>query len=137
MVDAERLLLLLERIAAETRALRRLSALDDAELADGSDPLAAVKYRFVVAIEAVVDVCRHVAASEGLRVPQDMRDAVAVLQEAEWLPAGDLPDMAGFRNVLVHGYADVDDELVRRALRTRLDDLDSFRRAVAARASRS
>jgi uncharacterized protein YutE (UPF0331/DUF86 family) len=137
MVDAERLLLLLERIAAETRALRRLSSLDDAELADGSDALAAVKYRFVVAIEAVVDVCRHVAASERLRVPQDMRDAIAVLQEAGWLPAGDLPDMAGFRNVLVHGYADVDDELVRRALRTRLDDLDAFRRALAARASRN
>jgi uncharacterized protein YutE (UPF0331/DUF86 family) len=135
MVDVERLLLLLERIAAETRELRRLSALDDVALADGSDALAAVKYRFVVAIEAAVDVCRHVAASEGLRVPNDMREAFVVLQEAGWLPPGDLPDMAGFRNLLVHQYAAVDDERVRQTLRTRLDDLDAFRKAVAERAS--
>ncbi len=135
MVDLPRLLSLLERIAAETAGLRALAARPDVELDAGSDALAAVKYRFVVAIEAAVDICRHVAASEGLRVPRDMRDAFAVLVEAGWLPGSvDLTGMAGFRNVLVHGYAEVDDDLVRMALRTRLDDLDAFRRAVAARA---
>lgn len=104
MVDLPRLLALLERISTETAALRRSAALSDAELEGGSDALAAVKYRFVVAIEAAVDVCRHVAASEGLRPPRDMRDAFAVLVEAGWLPGSvDLAGMAGFRNLLVHG----------------------------------
>lgn len=135
MVDLPRVLALLERIATETAALRRLAALPDTELGNGSDQLAAAKYRFVVAIEAAVDVCRHVAASEGLRVPRDMRDAFAVLVEAGWLSgAGDLAGMAGFRNLLVHGYAEIDDVRVRQVLRTRLDDLDIFRRAVAQRA---
>ena len=136
MVDLPRLLALLDRIAVETVALRRLAALPDDDLASGSDRLAAVKYRFVVAIEAAVDVCRHIAASEGLRAPRDMRDAFAVLVEADWLPAHvDFGTMAGFRNLLVHGYAAVDDCRVRQVLRTRLDDLDAFRRALAGRAS--
>ncbi len=134
MVDLSRLLALLDRIAVETAALRGLSARPDVELHATSDALAAVKYRFVVAIEAAVDICRHVAASEGLRAPRDMRDSFLVLVEAGWLPDSvDLTGMAGFRNVLVHGYAEVDDDLVRLVLRTRLDDLDAFRHAVAQR----
>jgi uncharacterized protein YutE (UPF0331/DUF86 family) len=135
MVDPPRLLALLDRIATETAGLRRLAALPDADLGPTSDALAAAKYRFVVAIEAAVDICRHVAASEGLRAPRDMRDAFAVLAEAGWLPdEHEFAAMAGFRNLLVHGYAEVDDERVRHVLRTRLDDLDAFRRAVAERA---
>jgi uncharacterized protein YutE (UPF0331/DUF86 family) len=134
MVDAARLLALLDRLARETDGLRRLAALPDGELGPESDAMAAVKYRFVVAVEVAVDVSRHVAASEGMRAPQDMRDAFVVLVEQGWLPAtADLPAMAGFRNLLVHGYAEVDDGLVRELLRTRLDDLDAFRRAVAQR----
>lgn len=135
MVDVERLLSLLERIAAETRQLTRLAALPDSALASDSDLLAAVKYRFVVAIEAAVDASRHVAASEGMRLPRDMRDAFVVLQETGWLPAGELPDMAGFRNLLVHNYAEVNDDVVRAVLRTRLHELDTFRRAIATRAT--
>lgn len=140
MVDLPRLLALLERISTETAALRRSAALSDAELDSGSDALAAVKYRFVVAIEAAVDVCRHVAASEGLRPPRDMRDAFVVLVEAGWLPGSlDLAGMAVFRNLLVQGcaeidYAEIDDERVRKVLRDRLDDLDAFRRVLAQRA---
>lgn len=47
-VDTPRLLALLDRIAAETAALRRLAALDDRDLAPDSTALAAVKYRFNV-----------------------------------------------------------------------------------------
>lgn len=51
------------------------------------------------------------------------------------------PDLAeslaravGFRNILVHGYADVDDDLVVAEL-DRLADLAAFVRAVARRAA--
>lgn len=136
MVDLPRLLALLDRISRETAELRRAAQRPDDELTSSSDALAAVKYRFVVAIEAAVDICRHVAASEGLRPPKDMRDAFAVLSEAGWLAQDvDLGAMAGFRNLLVHGYAEIDDARVRDVLRTRLDDLDAFRRAIADRAT--
>jgi len=36
---------------------------------------------------------------------------------------GHLQDMAGFRNVLVHGYAELDLDVVEEILDERLDDL--------------
>ena len=42
-----------------------------------------------------------------------------------------LENMARFRNLLVHGYAIVDDARVVEILKTRLHDLDEFRQSVA------
>ncbi len=40
--------------------------------------------------------------------------------------------MSGFRNVLVHGYAHVDDDLVVDTVLTRLGDLERLRAELAA-----
>lgn len=139
MVDAGRLRALLDRVAEETTALRRLSARDDADFAGDPDLLAAVKYRFVVAIEASIDACRHLTAARSLRAPVDFADSFAVLGEAGLLDADlavRLQAMARFRNLLVHGYARVDDTLVLAALRTELGDLDALRAALAAGVAR-
>lgn len=135
MVDPGRLRDLLDRIRVETSHLQRL-ALSEAEalLAD-SDTLAAVKYRFIVAIEASIDAGRHLVASAGLRAPQDFADTFQVLAEGGVLDeatAARGQDMARFRNLLVHGYARVDDRRVVEILQTRLGDLDDIRRQVAA-----
>jgi uncharacterized protein YutE (UPF0331/DUF86 family) len=93
-----------------------------------------VKYRFIVSIEACIDVGEHIAASEGLRAPNDFADTFSVLAEGGFLQAESLPglqDMARFRTLLVHGYLKVDDGRVVEILRTRLDDLDRFRSEVA------
>lgn len=129
MVDPGRLRALLDRLREETGDLRRLAAREGDLLAQ-PDLLAAVKYRFVVAIETCLDAGQHVISSEGLRAPQDYADVFAVLGEAGFLPRALVPalqDMARFRNLLVHGYLHVDDERVLEILRTRLGDLDAFR----------
>ncbi len=41
--------------------------------------------------------------------------------------------MAGFRNVLVHAYDDVDLEIVYHALREGIDDLEAFGRIAVRR----
>lgn len=129
MVDPGRLRALLDRLREETGHLRRLAARRPRELAD-PDLLAAVKYRFVVAIETCIDAGQHVISSEGLRAPLDYADVFAVLGEAGFLPPAIVPalqDMARFRNLLVDGYLRVDDERVREILRSRVGDLDAFR----------
>jgi uncharacterized protein YutE (UPF0331/DUF86 family) len=129
MVDPGRLRALLDRLGEETGHLHRLAARDRDSLAE-PDVLAAVKYRFVVAIETCIDAGQHVISSEGLRAPMDYADVFAVLGEARLLPSSLVPalqDMARFRNLLVHGYLNVDDERVVEILRSRLGDLDAFR----------
>lgn len=54
-------------------------------------------------------------ASEGLRASASFADVFVVLREAEYLSADlaqALQNAARFRNLLVHGYADVDDSRV-------------------------
>ena len=134
MVDELRVRQMLDRLGVEIDALRRLARLDAGELLRDDDLLAAVKYRFIVAIEVCIDVGRHVVASEGLRAPLDYADAFAGLADAGLLDpaiAAELRDTARFRNLLVHGYAKVDDTRVVEILRDRIDDLAAFRTALA------
>ncbi len=134
MVDPGRIRTLLDRLAEEIAQLRRLSALPDDDLLGDADRMAAVKYRFIVAIETCIDVGDHIVASEGLRVPADFADTFSILADSGFVESktvGDLQAMARFRNLLVHGYQRVDDRRVLAILRTRLGDFDAFRARVA------
>jgi uncharacterized protein YutE (UPF0331/DUF86 family) len=134
MVDPGRIRTLLDRLGEEVRHLRRLAEIPPDELLADPDRIAAVKYRFVVAIETCIDVAQHVIASEGLRAPSDFADAFAASAEGGFLPRDLVPrlqDMARFRNLLVHGYLRIDDRRVVEILRGRLTDFEAFRAAIA------
>jgi uncharacterized protein YutE (UPF0331/DUF86 family) len=45
--------------------------------------------------------------------------------------------MAGFRNVLVHGYTEVDPSIVRDVIEHRLDDLLAFASEIRRRLARA
>ena len=60
----------------------------------------------------------------------------ALLAQAGWIDAtllDSLSRMVGFRNILVHGYDDVDLDVVRDVLECRLTDLETFVAAIRAR----
>lgn len=135
MVDPLRLLALLERLDVEVADLDRLSSYDAETLLADRDKLKSAKYGFVVAIEICIDVGNHIIASEGYRAPQNYADVFAVLAEHGHLSEDDVSTyaaMAGFRNLLVHGYAVVDDARVVDILHARVDDCRRFRAAAAA-----
>ena len=80
----------------------------------------------------VLDVATHLAATAGRDVP-DYATAIDQLSDLGVLPAGfaaRIRPVAGFRNVIVHGYLDVDPEIVHRLLNDRLDDFAEFARLV-------
>ena len=80
----------------------------------------------------VLDVATHLAATAGRDVP-DYATAIDQLSDLSVLPAGfaaRIRPVAGFRNVIVHGYLDVDLEIVHRLLNDRLDDFAEFARLV-------
>lgn len=75
-------------------------------------------------------------ADERLGEARTQRELFDLLQRAGWLPAelvGRLRAMCGFRNVLVHGYDEVDLEVVRDVLAHGLEDLQAFAQAVRRR----
>ena len=95
-----------------------------------------VEHTLQVAIQAALDAASHVVSDERLGEPRTNRDLFMLLARHGLLPAElceRLSRMAGFRNVLVHGYQDVDLEVVRDILVNRLDDLLAFVRTIRAR----
>lgn len=96
-----------------------------------------VEHTLQVAIQAAIDVASHIVADDRLGEPETSRELFFLLVKASRLPAelaATLRDMTGFRNVIVHGYQDVDLAVVEDVLRNHLDDLLAFVNAIRAHA---
>lgn len=88
-----------------------------------------VEHTLQIAVQAALDVASHIVSDERLGEPRTNRDLFDLLARAgivEEKLAATLRDMAGFRNILVHGYGDVDLAIVRDIVENRLDALLSF-----------
>ena len=128
MVDERRVEHRLRGIAQDLVVLHRRARGDRASMASDRDRLDAVKYTFVTTIEGCISVAQHLCASESWAVPATNADAFRMLARNGVLTAdeaGRLARAAGFRNVLVHQYAEVDDDVVVAYL-DHLGDIDAF-----------
>jgi uncharacterized protein YutE (UPF0331/DUF86 family) len=82
-----------------------------------------------IAIQAALDAASHVVSDERLGEPRTNRELFDLLARAGHLPpalAKSLRDMAGFRNILVHGYQDIDLAILADVVANRLGDLLAF-----------
>jgi uncharacterized protein YutE (UPF0331/DUF86 family) len=87
------------------------------------------KYLLIVATEAALDICNHLAARRGARSPEDYADCMAIMAEIGAIDddlKARMMRMARFRNLLVHLYARVDDGQVHRVIRKNLVDLERY-----------
>lgn len=126
--DPVRLARLLQRLGEQLSVLRERAAEDRTRLRADEVLLSATKYRFVTAIEAMMDVAHHLLASELWGPADSSADALRLLGRHGILDdelAERTARAVGFRNVLVHGYAEVDDDRVAAQLAA-LGDLQRF-----------
>jgi uncharacterized protein YutE (UPF0331/DUF86 family) len=87
------------------------------------------KYLLIVAAEAALDICNHLAARRGARSPEDYADCMAIMVEIGVIDHDlgmRLMRMSRFRNLLVHLYARVNDGEVHRVIREDLSDLEGY-----------
>jgi uncharacterized protein YutE (UPF0331/DUF86 family) len=81
-----------------------------------------------VTAQAAIDIANRIISIEGLEKPRDYYEAILRLGEAEILPldfAQSLAPIAGFRNILVHDYMDINWDEVYSNLH-QLHDLSQF-----------
>ena len=82
-----------------------------------------------ILIEACIDIAHHIISDEKLREPDSYRDSFTVLTENGIIQREDLSrfeNMAAFRNILVHYYERVDDEIVFGIFKNNLNDFELF-----------
>jgi uncharacterized protein YutE (UPF0331/DUF86 family) len=94
-----------------------------------------VEHTLQIAIQAALDVASHIVSDDRLGEPETNKELFDLLVRAGKLEpalAATLRDMAGFRNVIVHGYQEVDLGVVEDVVRHHLGDLLSFVAAMRA-----
>mgnify|MGYP001586352750 CR=1 FL=1 len=87
-----------------------------------------------LSIEILLDTSKLLIAAEHLRQPNDNQDGFAVLVESKIISeelAGTLVGIAGFRNILVHEYENIDRALVYDRLIKRLDTFTNFQKEIS------
>ncbi len=97
-------------------------------LASQREELWVVERGLQLCAQNALDVATHLAAGAGRDVP-DYGVAIDRLRDLGILPpefAARFRAVAGFRNVIVHGYLEVDPMVVHRLLNERLDDFSEF-----------
>lgn len=93
----------------------------------------AVERNLQISMECVLEIGEMIISREGFRKPENYREVIEILGEEGVLPkkfAKKFAPAAGFRNILVHHYAEVDLEKLHRHLQKDLKDFDTFVRHV-------
>ncbi len=124
-------LALVESVIGDLRRLARLDA-----IATDVKEQRFVEHSLQIAIQACLDCAFHIIADEKLGEPQSNGDAFRILARSGWLSpeqVAQLIAMAGFRNILVHGYVAVDLAVVIDVVSNHLNDLLNFVTAIRAR----
>jgi uncharacterized protein YutE (UPF0331/DUF86 family) len=86
-----------------------------------------------IAVQAVLDVASHIVSAARLGEPETNRELFDLMQRGGWLPpplTNTMHRMAGFRNIVVHGYQAVDKAVIADIVAHRLDDLLDFVAAI-------
>lgn len=89
-----------------------------------------------LAIQASLDAASHIVSDSRLGEPRTNKELFDFLATGGWITkdlAQALRRMAGFRNIIVHGYLDVDPQILEDVIRNHTGDLVAFVSAIRAR----
>lgn len=82
-----------------------------------------------VAIDSLIDVSAMIVSAQQFGLPENEENILDILIEKKVLSSKSgekLKDMKGFRNILVHRYGHVDDEIVYHNLSSCINDFYEF-----------
>lgn len=123
----------LDIIERNLEFLDEFEYMDSGEFLDSYRDVQAAKYSLLEIIECCIDIASHIIAVKGMGRAEEYRGMFYLLGEKGVIEKGlaeRLGDMAGFRNLLVHRYGDVDNEAVLGMIKSELSDVVEFERAV-------
>ena len=124
-----RILVHLRELEESQKDWQRYQNISLDELKKDRDKRNMVLHAMLVSIQAAIDVATGLIVKEGLGKPTTYRETFEILAHAGLIPeelAEELSDLAGFRNVLVHIYWQLDLDQVYGVLQNDLKTQKSF-----------
>ena len=129
MIDPQATQALLQTLSEYTEDLRTYQQLSRDEVVADRNYQSMIRYALQTAIQCVIDIANHLLIGGDLERPSDSRSAILGLGRHGILPqdfAQELAGMSGLRNVIVHRYMTVDDEIIYRFLQRCVTDFETF-----------
>jgi uncharacterized protein YutE (UPF0331/DUF86 family) len=115
------------------RKLISLSKLSEDEFLSHYEKVDTSKYNFIVAIEAIIDICNRIISKRKLGFPEDYSDVIKLMGQQGVLEGdlvGRLLEMVKFRNMLVHIYWKIENDRLYKYLKENLGDFEAFKEAI-------
>jgi uncharacterized protein YutE (UPF0331/DUF86 family) len=134
VVDLSVLTAKLRDLAERIHKVRTHRPATAAALAADEDRLDLVSFNLMLALQLCLDVASHLIGDESWPPAFTAAEAFRRLAEHGVISASTaevLGKAAGLRNIVAHGYSDVDPEQIFRAAGPGLDDLETFSREVS------
>ena len=132
-MDNERVLAKIDELDSYRKELEEIVPEEYEDYAGSKETKRACERLLHIMIETEIDICDLLVKELKLGLPGKEEDFFNKLRKEGVISpglAGRLKSMKGFRNVLVHRYAEVDDELVFGFLKKNLGDFDRFRKEI-------
>lgn len=129
MIDPQAVQALLQSLSEYTEDLRTYQRLNHDDVITDRNYQSMIRYAMQTAIQCVIDIANHLLIGGDLEQPSDSRSAILGLGRCGILPqdfAQGLAGMSGLRNVIVHRYMTVNDELIYQFLQRCVTDFETF-----------
>ncbi len=81
------------------------------------------------ACEAAIDIAMYIVSNRKLGIPQTKKDAFMKLEENHLISkevSSKMQKMIGFRNIAIHDYKQIDEEILADVIQNHLTDLIDF-----------
>lgn len=125
----------LQKLDGYLRSLRQMQDVPLDEYLNDDNIQAIVERRLQLAIQVCMDIGNYLIGQLGLTAPDEPENVFAVLGREGVISrelARRMVGMVRFRNILVHGYLDIDSQIVYHNLTDELGDFDLFSQTIVA-----
>lgn len=132
--NIDKIVLRLDKLKEFVKELKEYQNVTKEDLENDRKTSAVVDRLLELACESVLDISRLIVTDQRLKIPEDSKGYILALGEAEVLDkefAQEFSKIAGFRNILVHMYLDIDYAQVADKVNNRLGDFEKFSQQVA------
>ena len=85
------------------------------------------------ACEMTIDVAMYIVSTRKLGLPQTKKDAYEILEKNKFISQDmclKMKGMVGFRNIAIHEYKEIDEDILKQVIENNLNDLKEFVRAM-------
>ncbi|MCG2701278.1 MAG: DUF86 domain-containing protein [Candidatus Falkowbacteria bacterium] len=117
-----------DKLLETYNALKKLQILSLKEIKGKKENFWAVSYGLVVAIEAILDIGQYILSDRGIKA-ESYNKIIPLLAKEKILSkkyAEKIMGMVNFRNIAIHAYPGLSEELVYKFLQENIGDFKDF-----------